>query len=313
MAPPHEGADGHGVRNRAGLLLLGIGIFASNFQGESLITIRKTVTQVGLTLVATDGSGRFLSQLSPADIAVLDDGQIVSNFELRAASDYPLRIGIMLDLSDSTRKAWPLTEPLLTKFLKDLVRPSDRMLLVGFDTRVEMERPFSDPHEASSMIHELRGGGPTALYDAIYSTCQHATFVPQAEPSRSALVLFSDGEDNLSLRDLDQAIQSAQSKGIAVYTISVHRRRAQTPGDQVLHKIAEATGGRDFVVREGRQMQAALFTINSELRSYYMLYYTPQNEPPQRAFRRVRVVPARGTAPILRYREGYYTSPDAVR
>ena len=105
---------------------------------------------------------------------MLDDGQIVSNFELRAASDYPLRIGIMLDLSDSTKKAWPLTEPLLTKFLQDLVRPSDRMLLVGFDTKVKkMERPFSDPHEASSMIHELRGGGPTALYDAIYSTCQN--------------------------------------------------------------------------------------------------------------------------------------------
>ena len=313
MAPSHEGADGHGVRKRAGLLLLGIAIFASNFQGESLTTIRNTVTQVGLTLVATDGNGRSLPQLSPADIAVLDDGQVVSNFELRPASDYPLRMGIMLDLSDSTRKAWPITEPLLTKFLQDLMRPSDRILLVGFDTRLEMERPLSDPREASSLIHQLRGGGPTALYDSIYSTCQHATFGPQAEPSRSALVVFSDGEDNLSLRDLDQAIRGAQSRGISVYTISVHRGRALTPGDLILHKLAEATGGRDFVVREGRQMQAALLTIHSELRSYYMLYYTPQDEPRQRVFRRVRVVPARGTGPILRYREGYYTAPDADR
>lgn len=305
----HEGADGHGVRKRIGLLLLGITVFASNFRGEAVPTIRRTVTEVGLTLVATDHAGRSVSTLSPTDIAVLENGQPVPNFELRQATNNPLRVGIMLDLSESTRKTWELTQPFVVDFLRQLVRPGDRMLLVAFDTKVEVESPFTEAQQATTLFAKLRGGGPTALYDAVYSTCQHSTFDNLGETGRGALIVFSDGEDNLSLHDLDQVIGNAQTKGIAVYTISVHRRRFETAGDQVLHRLAEATGGRDFVVKEGRQVQAALRTISSELRSYYLLYYTPLHGTNRREFRHVRVVPTREAGPLLRYRDGYYAAP----
>ena len=298
------------MRNRTGLFLLGITIFVSNFSGESVTTIHKTVTQVSLTLVATDQRGRTLPVLSPADIAVLENGQPVPNFQLRPADNYPLRLGIMLDLSDSTRKTWPRMKPLIDKFLQQLIHPPDRMLLVAFDTKVEMERLFSEPQQAAAMIPQLQGGGPTALFDAIYSTCQHPLFRDR-EPNRSALIVFSDGEDTLSLRDVDQAIAAAQSNGIAVYTVSVHRRREETPGDRVLRKLAEATGGRDFVVKEERQTQAALSTIATDLRAYYLLYYTPVKNSGSREFRHVRVVPTGESGPILRYRDGYYTVPVA--
>ncbi len=160
------------------------------------------------------------------------------------------------------------------------------------------------------MIPQLQGGGPTALFDAVYSTCQHPIFRDR-EPNRSALIVFSDGEDNLSLRDVDQAIATAQSNGISVYTVSVHRRREETPGDRVLRKLAEATGGQDFVVKEERQTQAALSTIATDLRAYYLLYYTPVKDSGSREFRHVRVVPTREGGPILRYRDGYYTVPVA--
>jgi len=310
MPPLHEGADKHRVRNRTGLFLLGITIFVSNFRGESVATIHKTVTQVGLTLVATDQRGRSLPMLSPADIAVLESGQPVPNFQLRPADNYPLRLGIMLDLSDSTRKTWPRMEPLMDQFLQRLMHPPDRMLLVAFDTKVEVERLFSEPQQAAALIPQLQGGGPTALFDAIYSTCQHPIFKDR-EPNRSAVILFSDGEDNLSLHDVDQAIATAQSNAIAVYTVSVHRRRSETAGDRVLRKLADATGGRDFVVQEGRQTQVALSTISNELRTYYLLYYTPVKDSGTREFRHVRVVPTRETGPILRYRDGYYTAPVA--
>ena len=306
-----ESADKLAVRNRTGLLLFATCVFAASLRGESTTAFRRTVTEVAVTLVATDGSGRSVSTLSPADIAVLEDGRPVPNFALRAAVDNPLRLGIMLDLSDSTKKSWPLAEALLPDFLRQLIRPEDQAVLVAFDSKIEIQEMISDAQPAATLIRSIRGGGPTALLDAVYSTCGHPTFGAQGEPRRSALILFSDGEDNLSLHDLDQTIANALSRGIAVYTISVHRSAAKTQGDAVLRKLAESTGGRSFVVKEARQMRAALVTITDDLRNYYLLYYKAPPESGVREYRRVLVIPTRNTGPLLRYRQGYYTAPSS--
>ena len=192
-------ADQLRVRNRTGLLLIGICLFATSLGGESITTIRRTVSEVAFTLVATDRSGQSVSTLSPADLAVLEDGHPVPNFELRAAANSPLRLGIMLDLSDSTKKTWPLTASSLPDFLRQLMRPADRTLLIAFDSKIELQKTLSYAESATTLFQTIKGGGPTALFDAIYSTCQHPTFNDEGEPRRSALVLFSDGEDNLSL------------------------------------------------------------------------------------------------------------------
>jgi hypothetical protein len=175
LGSQHEGADEHRVRN-LGLLLLGVCVFVTNFRGESVLTIRKNVTEVGFALVATDRSGRSLPSLSAADIEVLENGQPVPNFEIRPAEDNPLRVGILLDVSDSTRKVWPQTRAALAEFLQQLMRPRDETLIVAFDSKVELQRMLSQPQEAAALIPELQGGGPTALYDSVYSVCQHPAF-----------------------------------------------------------------------------------------------------------------------------------------
>jgi Ca-activated chloride channel homolog len=313
LASSHEGADEHRVRN-LGLLLLGVCVFVTNFRGESVLTIHKNVTEVGFALVATDRSGKSLPSLSAADIEVLENGQPVPNFEIRPAENNPLRVGILLDLSDSTRKGWPQTRAALADFLQQLMRPDDETLLVAFDSKVELVRTVSRPKEAAALIPELQGGGPTALYDAVYSVCQHPTFSETGVPRRSALILFSDGDDNLSIHDLDQAIVSAESRCIAVYTISVrHKKQVENPGERILRKLAESTGGRAFVVKQDRELRAALDTISAELRRYYLLYYRPPDEMRSREFRHVRIVPTQNTGPVLRYRDGYSIVPSSER
>jgi len=304
----HEGADEHRVRN-LGLLLLGVCVFVTNFRGESVLTIRKSVTEVGFTLVATDRSGRSLPSLAAADIEVLENGQPVPNFELRPAEDNPLRVGILLDVSDSTRKVWPQTRAALAEFLQRLMRPLDEAVIVALDSKVELQRMLNQPQQAAALLPELEGGGPTALYDSIYSVCQHPAFSEAGVPRRSAIILFSDGDDNLSIHGLDQAIAGAESRGIAVYTISVSRKHGEDSGERVLRKLAESTGGRALVVKQDRELRTALEVISGELRSYYLLYYHPPNEVRTREFRHVRVVPTQNTGPVLRYRDGYSIVP----
>jgi Ca-activated chloride channel family protein len=243
------------------------------------------------------------------DIAILEDGRPVPHFEVRSASNLALQVGVVFDLSDSTQAARAATQADVTAFLQQLMRSGDEVLILSFDSKVRAENMVTDPRQLGHAIPASEPGGQTALYDAVYSACQHRVFSSSGEPRRSALIVFSDGEDNLSRRDLDATVTNAQRTGIAVYTITTHSHRLQRPGDAVLRTLAAATGGRDFVVSEPKELRDALLTISAELRSTYFLYYRPPEESGKREFRRVRVVPTQSNGPLLRYRGGYFTAP----
>jgi Ca-activated chloride channel homolog len=286
------------------LLLLG-----NTFASDTAPIIRKRVSEVQLTLVATDRNDRPVLGLSPADITVLEDGRPIPHFELRSAADLPLRVGIVLDLSGSTQKSWNAARATLIQSLGALMRPGDQLLILAFNSKIEMERTMADPAQLETALEQPASGGLTALYDTIYHVCGHSIFVGERQPHRSALILFSDGEDDLSLHGLQEAIAKAEINGISIYTVTTHNPKVQTGGDAVLHEIAGATGGRDFVVKDVRQLQSALSTIQEELRSSYLLYYHPPDEVGSRAFRRVYVLPTQPDGSQVRSRAGYFTAP----
>ncbi len=289
---------------------MSLAVFVVISTAESIPLIRKTVSEVQLAVVATDGSGRPVPSLVVSDIAVLEDDRRIPIFELRSASNLPLRVGIVLDLSDSTQTTWRTTRAAVTDFLRQFTRPGDQVFILAFDSTVRLKSTVTDPQQLEHMIPSPPAGGLTALFDAVYSACQHDMFSQAGEARRSALIVFSDGEDNLSRHDLDETIEKAELMGIAVYTISTHKRHVKYPGDAVLHRLAATTGGRDFVVRESRELRDALMTISGELRSFYLLYYRPPNGSREREFRRVRVLPTQNNGPRIRHRGGYFTAPE---
>lgn len=278
------------------------------FSSDSTV-VRKRVSEVQMMVVATDSSNRPLQNLSPADITVLENGLPVSQFNLRAGGDLPLRLGVVLDLSDSTRKTWPIVQSALKRSLTDVFRPHDQFLLMTFNSKIETEHQFTDPAQFSTMLESPARGGLTALYDTVYSVCKRPMFLADSEPHRSAMILLSDGEDDLSLHDLQDAIDEAQLNGIAIYTITTHDPRLTKRGDEVLHSLAASTGGRDFIVRNSTQLQLALATVNQELRNSYVLYYHPPSEDGRRDFRRVFILSTQHNGARMRTRTGYYTKP----
>jgi VWFA-related protein len=290
-------------------LLFTLLLLVSNLAGESTPLVRKRVSEVRLALVATDQNNRPLPNLSPSDITVLDDGRPISHFELRSAADLPLRLGVVIDLSDSTRKSWGAVRSALINSLEQALRPEDEILVLTFSNEIAMQRTLTDPKQLDATLQSPRSGGLTALYDSIYRTCDHNLFNTDDEPHRSAMILFSDGEDDLSRHSLNEAIAKAQLTGIAIYTLSNHNAKRTRPGDRVLRDLASTTGGRDFVVNNARDLQDALSAINSELRSSYLLYYHPPDESAVRSFRRVFVVPTQSNGSHLRSRTGYFTTP----
>src|SRR5215467_11622372 len=206
-----------------------------------MLHIRKRVSEVQFTIVAEDMSGRPRRNLSAQELSVRDNGQAVADFGLRAASDLPLRIGIMADLSGSTAVTWERVRASLIASTRELVQPQDQVMVVEFNHKIQLARTIQEPEELTQVLPAKDAGGLTALYDSVYQTCEDREFFERSGPRHAALILFSDGEDNLSLRGLGDAIARAQQSNIAIYTIAMHRRKVQREGDQILREMAENT------------------------------------------------------------------------
>jgi Ca-activated chloride channel homolog len=289
--------------------VLSIGLFAvPGFGAEAVTTIHASVNEVRLIIVATDSSSRPLSKLSPGEFSVFDDGHRVSHFDLRSSSDLPLCVGIVLDLSGSMQKAWPVLRNSLASPLRGLLRPQDEVLVVAFDSKVELDNTVNISQQFS-FLDIPQSGGLTALYDTLYLVCRKRMLADSADPRHSALIVFSDGEDNLSRHNLEDVTESAESAGIAIYSISSQKPQLRTGGDVVLQQLAVATGGRSFVAANPSELQAALAIIQDELRSSYLLYYQTQGQPVDRKFRSIKLVPVDQQGPNLRSRAGYYVAP----
>lgn len=302
------GADYVGMKPVSCLLLL---ILASSlsFAAESSFLLRKRVSEVQFTLVATDPNGRPRLHLSPTDIMVLEDGRPIPRFELRSAADLPLRIGVVLDLSDSTVKSWASVGSALVRSLQQVMRPNDQLLVLAFNSKIELERTVNDPVQLGEILAHTATGGLTALYDTVFHACDEPVFSDEREPHRSAMILFSDGEDDLSVRALPDAIARAERRGVAIYTVAAHDPKKSARGDAVLRDLAIATGGRDYIVKNARQLSDALSAINEELRSSYLLYYPVPQDSGKQVFRRVHMIPTQADSVRLRSRAGYFTSP----
>jgi len=114
----------------------------------------------------------------------------------------------------------------------------------------------------------LRPGGGTALYDALYFACRDKLLkAPKSTPVRRAIILLSDGEDNLSHVTREEAIEMAQRAEAIVYTISTNVSGTKGEGDRILERIADATGGRAFFPFQIRDVSNAFAEIQDELRS----------------------------------------------
>lgn len=303
-----HGADYVGMKRIVSLFLL-ILVSLVSFAAESTFLVRKRVSEVQFTLVATDPNGRPRLHLAPTDIMVLEDGRPIPRFELRSAADLPLRIGVVLDLSDSTVKSWASVGNTLVRSLQQVMRPNDQLLVLAFNSKIELERSVSDPVQLGEILAHPATGGLTALYDTVFHACDEPVFSDEREPHRSAMILFSDGEDDLSVRGLPDAIARAERRGVAIYTVAAHDPKKSARGDAVLRDLAMATGGRDYVVKNARQLSDALSAINEELRSSYLLYYPVPQDSGKQVFRRVHMIPTQADSIRLRSRAGYFTSP----
>jgi VWFA-related protein len=239
------------------------------------LTIQRQVEEVRLSFTV-DHDGGPATNLPADAFTIYDNDHVVSPTAFSADSDLPLRIGLLVDRSDSVRKEFAAEQRAAQEFLRSVLRPVDSIFLLDFTHQLNFRRPAVGDRAMFAAVSALAPGGQTALYDALHAAAQYELMTQvEPQPVRRVIILLSDGNDNDSLYSLDDAISTAQMNDVSIYAITVHSAHGYSQGDAVLALLAAATGGRAFVLPNLKHLDAVFSEIQDELRSEYLASFHP--------------------------------------
>lgn len=267
------------------------------------------VNRVDVLFTVSDKKGRFVTDLDKNDFEVFENKKPQNILEFAAESDLPLRLAILIDTSNSIRDRFHFQQEAATRFIQDVVRQhQDKAAIVSFDTSAELVADLTDNVDAlEKAVQDLRPGGGTALYDAIYFACRDKLMQDQPRTKfRRAMVVLSDGEDNNSRYTRDQALEMAQRADVVIYTISTNITRIPTDGDKVLKYFAEETGGLAFFPFKAEDLSQSFENIANELRHQYMILYRPEPLHQDGLYHTVNIKIRGRKDLVVRARKGYY-------
>ena len=276
---------------------------------DSILTIRKRVDEVNVLFIATDKHGKFVRNLTQGDFHFLDDHKPVQSIvAFRRETDLPLKMGLLVDISGSVRTRFDFEQDAATSFLQHVIREGfDKAFVMGFNGHQQLAQDYTDNvPQLSKAVHSLNNGGGTALYDAIYQACHDKLLKEQSDrPTRKALIVLSDGDDNQSGYTQAQAIEMAQRAEVIIYAISTDDSGLVLRGDKTLEKLADATGGRAFFPFKMKDIRNSFAAIEDELRSQYVVSYHPADFDADGRYRSIEISALKKDLQV-RARKGYY-------
>jgi Ca-activated chloride channel family protein len=305
-------------------------------QGEKSATpqtpqkIIQVVNLVDVLFTVLNRRNKLVPDLQKEDFQIFDEKfqQDIRYFSKQ--SDLPLRIGMLVDTSNSIRDRIKFEQDASINFLFSVLRRGrDEAFVMTFDDEPQVVQAFtSDAGLLRDQIMQTRAGGGTAIYDAIYQACQNELSHPPRPPGdqpdvvRRVMILISDGDDNLSTHTRGEAIEMAQRTSVVIYTISTstqwiqlsqtdpdklaNRKTHLTEGDKILQDLADETGGRAFFPYHVDDLDQSFQDIGDELRNQYSIAYIPTNYVLDGRYHRIRIEVPDHKGYQVRARRGYF-------
>jgi len=288
--------------------------------------IRIEVDLVNVVFSVTDRRNRHVPGLAPNDFAVYEDGVAQEIKHFASETNMPLRIGLLIDTSNSVRPRFQFEQEAAVDFLHTVLRPkTDKAFVIGFDVAPVMAQDYTDDAlDLADAIRSLRAGGGTALYDALFVACRNKLSEGSGNNYRKMLILLSDGEDVYSNVTREEALEMCRANEVSIFTVSTSAppikytdkaQNLQDPcevmgkgGDKVLRYLAEMTGGTAYCPFSTIDVGRSFENIANQLRTQYTLAYTPINRTRDGTFRSITIEMRRKDLSI-HHRPGYYARP----
>ena len=266
------------------------------------------VSRVNLQFTVADKKGRFVTDLGKDDFQIIENKKTQNILEFNAESNLPLRLAVLIDTSNSIRDRFHFEQRAAVDFINSLMRPEDKAIVVSFDTSTQLAADLTGSTEVlTKAIDELRPGGGTSLYDAIFYSCRDKLMQDQPRSKfRRAMVILSDGDDNQSRYTRDQALEMAQKADVVIYTISTNITRIPTDGDKVMKYFATETGGLPFFPFKVEDLSQSFENIANELRHQYTILYRPDPLKLDGLWHSIDLRVKSRKDLVVRARKGYY-------
>jgi Ca-activated chloride channel family protein len=281
---------------------------------DGIYTMHQDVDEVLLTCAVVDERGRAVEDLSRGDFRVWEDGvqQTTGSF---MHQDQPVSLGILVDNSGSMRDKRAAVNAAALNLLK-ASNPQDAAFIVNFSDRAFLDQSFTSDIDALNRgISHFDSKGTTALYDAVAASADE--LANHAKQSKQVLLVITDGADNASRLDLEQAVRRVQKLGgPVVYSIGLlfgTEKEEAERAREALKTMSQDTGGIAYFPHSLEDVENIAAEVARDIRDQYTVGYHSTKPAGLGGYRVVRVeanAPKHGKL-IVRTRRGYYANKPA--
>jgi VWFA-related protein len=277
---------------------------------RSHIRVDSTLVQINVTV--TTPLNQVVTGMEKEHFRLFED-KVEQRIVSFTSEEAPLSVGLVFDISGSMGSKLAKSRQAAKEFFKS-ANPQDEFFLVQFNERPELVTAWT--RNTEDIINRLaftQAKGRTALLDGLYLAMNE---MKKAHNPRKAILVLSDGGDNSSRYTESEIKNLVREADVQMYAMGIFEQiggRGRSPeemsGPGMLTELSEQTGGRHFPIDNIAELPDVAAKIGVELRSQYMIGYTPANLNKDGKYRRVEVKLAqpRGLPPLRAYyRTGYY-------
>ncbi len=307
---------GSGVRSRAAVLVV-VALAVARLSAGQAASERQApvfgvnVEVVKLTVTVFDENGELVTDLTREDFRLVDDGEprsiqfFARAYEPGQDEELALDLGLLMDTSESMIKSLRLSQHAATRFLDTVPRARD-LLTIFFDQDIRVSRYDNENQQGLiGRIHDAKGGGNTALYDAVTVYLDRAMFAS----GRQVMVIFSDGEDSISSMSAGQVYELVRSSNVTIFPIKItgssranqRSLRART----FLRQLASLSGGQVFHPGNALDLGRIYDDILDQIEAQYVIGFAPKAGAEPDRFRKLKLEVGREDIKV-RHRKGYY-------
>ena len=299
--------------------------------------LRVETDLTNLLFTATDKNNRYITTLQESDVRVLEDGVPQKVFTFQRETDRPLSIAFLIDVSLSQENTLPQEKAAARTFIENVIRSEkDQAAIIPFEGYAHLEQPltrdvlslyrvlervevaFPSYLGSAPALSGITSGpgtigppteGSTAIWDSVLLTSRRV-LAADREQRRRAIILLTDGRDTTSRVSRSNAVDIAIATETVIYAIGIGDKEYGGVNKGALRDVAERTGGRAFFPKKEDDLRAAFAEIGAELRSQYLVAYSPTNKNRDGAYRTLTIeitnpeLSKKGLK--LRYRPGYF-------
>ncbi len=273
--------------------------------------IRVNVNLVNVLVSVLDDKNRPAPDLPKEAFQLFEEGleQKIDKFEPETSQ--PLDLAIMIDSSLSAHKEISFEQEAAAHFIRQVLRPGDRLAVFAFDENVTQLAAFSDKvAELQAAVRKMPAGAGTSIYDAVLLGSR--ALERRGDDRRRVIILVTDAGETTSRADFDAARKEAVLSNALLYTIVIRPVKNEsgrnTAGEHALETMTDTTGGAMFYPDTPQELGAIFDRIDRELRTQYLLAYYPTPRGPANTYRSI-VVTVNPDNYHVRHRKSYLTGP----